>query len=110
MVKAEHDPVIKQAKRKLSEPVDDPPAKRSHTDDDGCVVTGDESGEVGGMWLNRRYYQVNEDWQHCMCAILGLNFVRSNRLGGGGPNVILTRPLAVKRMTAIVYSVAYPMS
>ena len=50
------------------------------------------------MWLNRRYYQVNEDWQHCMCAILGLNFVRSNRLGGGGPNVILTRPLAVKRI------------
>ena len=39
--------------------------------------------------------QVNEDWQHCMCAILG-HFVRSNRLGWGGPDVLLTRPLGVK--------------
>ena len=33
-----------------------------------------------------------------MCAILGLKFVRSNRLGGGSPDVILTHPLAVKRI------------
>ena len=49
VVKAECDPVKKQAKRKPSEPVDEPPAKRSNTDDDDCVVTGDEPGEVDGM-------------------------------------------------------------
>ena len=49
MVKAERDPVKKPAKRKPSEPVDEPPAKRSNTDDDDCVVTGDEPGEVDGM-------------------------------------------------------------
>ena len=94
MVKAERDPVKKQAKRKQSEPVDEPPAKRSNTDDDDCVETGEEPWLMDGRWI----HQVNEDWQHCMCAILGLNFVRSNRLGGGGPDVILTRPLAVKRI------------
>ena len=98
MVKVECDPVTKQAKRKPSEPLDDPPAKRSNTDDDDCVETGEEPWLVDGRWIHLRYHQVNEDWQHCMCAILGLNFVRSNRLGGGGPDVILTRPLAVKRI------------
>ena len=63
------------------------------------MVTGARPGKVDGMWPHLRYHQVNEDWQHCMCAILGLNFVRSNRLGGGGPDVILTRPLAVKRIS-----------
>ena len=57
------------------------------------METGEKPWLVDGRWI---HYQVNEDWQHCMCAILGLNFVRSNRLGGGGPDVILTRPLAVK--------------
>ena len=99
VVKAKRDPVKKKAKRKPSEPVDDPPAKRSHTDDDDCVVTDAEPGEVDGMWPCLRYHQVNEDWQHCMCAILGLNIVRSNRLGGGGPDVILTSPITVKHIS-----------
>ena len=33
-----------------------------------------------------------------MCGILGVNFVSGNGLGVGGPDIILTRPLAVKRM------------
>ena len=69
LVKAKRDPVTKQTKRKPSELVDDPPAKRSHTDDDDCVVTSARPGKVDGMWPHLRYHQVNEDWQHCMCWV-----------------------------------------
>ena len=54
MVKAKRDPVTKQAKRKQSEPVDEPPAKRSNTDDDNCVETGEEPWLVDGRWINLR--------------------------------------------------------
>ena len=43
MVKAKRDPVTKHAKRKPSEPVDEPPAERSNTDDDDDYV---ETGEI----------------------------------------------------------------
>ena len=56
MVKAKRDPVTKQAKRKQSEPVDEPPAKRSNTDD--CVVTGAQPGEVDGMWPHLRLTKI----------------------------------------------------
>ena len=89
----------KGTKRKLSKPSDNSHTKRTHTDnDDDCVVTSIRHGEMRGSWPELRYHQVNEEWQRYMCGILGLNFVSGNGLGGGGPDIILTRPLAVKRI------------
>ena len=59
-------------------------------------MTGFQPGQVQGTWPELRYHQVNEEWQHVTCTTLGLQFVQHNGLGGGGPDVILTRPLNVR--------------
>ena len=102
VTKCDPAPSATGTKRKQSEPAPDQNTKRPQTDNGGsdCVVTGFQPGQVDGTWPELRYHQVNEQWQRVMCPILGLRFVRPNRLGDGGPDVILTRPRGVKRIVA----------
>ena len=73
----------KQKKRPLGSNVDSyKPAKRSlsHNSND----------------YNPRDERVDEQWQHNACTTLGLQFVISNRLRPGGPNVDLRPPNHIK--------------
>ena len=60
---------------------DEAPAKRVHCDQD-CVFLLDKP----------KFNPVDEVWQHSVSAMLGLQFVRKNRVRPGGPNVPLTPP------------------
>lgn len=44
------------------------------------------------------FHTVDEQWQRNTCAVLGLDFVRSNRVSSGGSNINLTRPKNIKRI------------
>ena len=43
-----------------------------------------------------KFYSVDEQWQHNACTTLGVQFVISNRLRPGGPNVDLRPPNHIK--------------
>ena len=43
-----------------------------------------------------KFYSVDEQWQHNACTTLGLQYVISNRLRPGGPNVDLRPPNHIK--------------
>ena len=45
-----------------------------------------------------KFYSVDEHWQHNACTTLGLQYVTSNRLRPGGPNVDLRPPNHIKRI------------
>ena len=45
-----------------------------------------------------KFYSVDEQWQHNACTTLGVQFVLSNRLRPGGPNVDLRPPNHIKRI------------
>ena len=45
-----------------------------------------------------KFYSVDEQWQHNACTTLGVQFVISNRLRPGGPNVDLRPPNHIKRI------------
>ena len=45
-----------------------------------------------------KFYSVDEQWQHNACTTLGVQFVLSNRLRPGGPNVDLRPPNHIKHI------------
>ena len=53
-------------------------------------------------WPNFRFHSVFEQWQRTACAVMGLPFVRSNRVSQGGANIVLTCHTDWKRSEEMV--------
>ena len=71
---------------------DEAPAKRVHCDQN-CAFLLEEPSPY-------KFNPVDEVWQHSVSAMLGLQFVRKNRVRLGGPNVPLTPDMCtVKHIT-----------
>ena len=86
---------LEMIKRPLGTNVDgDKPAKRSLSNN-----TNDYNPRHERVWPFK-FYSVDEQWQRNACATLGLQFVRSNRLRPGGPNVDLRPPKHIRYIGA----------